>query len=241
MIIPAMVSRWMSLLVWAAVAASVAFWASRLLVRPSAAPAHATTVSTSAALRGDPARLFGRDLPAPAVASAGAPVPVVADTRFKLVGVVAARQPAKGGIALIAVDGKPARAYRVGAAVEGDTVLQAVDPRGAQLGPRGGAVQVALMVAGLPGPATGTLAAAGSGGPAAPAIPGGAPGAPVAMPQLAAPPAGVVMAPGAPGAPGMGLPPGATQTPSGVILPPQAPSDDAEPGPAGGRPVPATR
>jgi general secretion pathway protein C len=225
----------MSLLVWAAVAASLAFWASRLAVKPASAPAHATSVSTSAALRGDPARLFGRDALAPVAAAPGMPVPSLSDARFKLMGVVAARQPAKGGIALIAVDGKPARAYRIGAAVEGDTVLQSVDARGALLGPRGGATQVALLVPALPGPATGTLPAAVSGAPVTPA---GMP--PVAAPPMPAPaPAGVVMAPGAPGP--VGLPGGATQMPSGVILPPQAPSDDPEPGPAGGRPAPATR
>lgn len=239
MIIPPMVSRWMSLLVWAAVAASGAFWASRLLVQPVPAPAHAVTVNTSAAMRGDPTRVFGREAPAVSPQAAAAPVPVAMDGRFKLVGVVAARQSARGSIALIAVDGKPARAFRVGTPVEGDTVLQGVDSKGAQLGPRGGAVLMALALPGLPGPSTGALPPASSGAPSLPAAPGSPPVMPSVSPQPAPMPAppGVVMAPGAPS--GSPLLPG--QLPSGVILPPQAPSEDGEPGPTGGRPVSATR
>ena len=92
------------------------------------------------AARGDLTRLLGVD-PAPVVAAA-APEPA-ADARFKLVGVVSPRSPqaAREGLALIAVDGKPPRAYRVGAVVDGPNVLQAVNARGATLGParRGGA------------------------------------------------------------------------------------------------------
>jgi general secretion pathway protein C len=49
-----------------------------------------------------------------------------------LVGVVAGRS--NKGAALIAVDGKPARAFRVGSKIDEGVVLQAVEPRRARLG-----------------------------------------------------------------------------------------------------------
>lgn len=52
-------------------------------------------------------------------------------SRFSLLGVVAARS--HDGAALIAVDGKPPRPYRVGAAVDDTLVLQSVQPRRAVL------------------------------------------------------------------------------------------------------------
>ena len=51
--------------------------------------------------------------------------------RLSLVGVVANRS--RGGAALISIDGKPARPYRVGARVDDALVLQSVAPRRAVL------------------------------------------------------------------------------------------------------------
>lgn len=139
--------------VWAIVAACAAFWALKVLVQPLPMPATTQTVSNAQALRGDPSRVLG------ATEEEQAVVPVVAAaSRFKLVGVVAPRAPsaAAEGLALIAIDGKPARAYRVGAAVDGDLVLQRVRVRGADLGGRDAdSASVALDVAPLPPPATG--------------------------------------------------------------------------------------
>ena len=53
--------------------------------------------------------------------------------RFTLIGVLSGRSSG-GGAALIAVDGKPAKPFRVGAAVDEGLVLQALGPRQAQLG-----------------------------------------------------------------------------------------------------------
>ena len=53
-------------------------------------------------------------------------------SRFAMVGVVADQRSA--GAALISVDGKPAKPFRVGAAVDEGLVLQALGPRQAQLG-----------------------------------------------------------------------------------------------------------
>ena len=59
------------------------------------------------------------------------PVVSMAASRLTLMGVVATSTQA--GVALISVDGKPARPYRVGAVVEDGLVLQSVGPRRAAL------------------------------------------------------------------------------------------------------------
>ena len=153
---PLMLARWFTFFVWAAVAATALFWGLRLVVKPTPAPAQLQVADGTAALRGDLTRLLGAEAP---MAAADAPPEPTADARFNLVGVVSPRSPqaAREGLALIAVDGKPPRAYRVGAVVDGQTVLQSVQPRGAALGPRDGPTLVALKIA-PPVPATmGTL------------------------------------------------------------------------------------
>lgn len=144
-----MLARWVTFLLWAGVAASAVAWGLKVFVQPPATPPQALVAETGRAARGDLTRLLGADAPAPLAATA--PVPA-ADARFKLVGVVSPRSPqaAREGLALIAVDGKPPRAYRVGAVVDGAHVLQAVNPRGAALGPADGPAVVALK---LPPPA----------------------------------------------------------------------------------------
>lgn len=165
-----MASRGLAFVIWAAVAASTVFWGLRLFVRAPQAPAHTAAVGIDAPARADLSALLGAE-PASAPAAAAAPV---ADNRFRLLGVVAdrgradatagskaARPHAAHGVALIAVDGKPARAFRLGAAVEGDTVLQGVSARGATLGPRGGAPAVMLEIPPLPAAATGQVGGVG--------------------------------------------------------------------------------
>jgi general secretion pathway protein C len=164
-----MVSRIAAFVIWASVAASAVFWAIRLWVKPAAVPAHATLVSGDSGFNGDLTRLFGTDAaPAGPAVALDAPPPQ-ADARFKLIGVVAPRSTAARaeGLALIATDGKPPRAYRVGTAVDGELVLQAVHARGASLGVRGQAAQVALELPLLPPPTTGVPMAGGTA-PAAP-------------------------------------------------------------------------
>jgi hypothetical protein len=98
------------------------------------------------AAQGDLSRLLGADVPpAPPVEVQVA----AADARFQLIGVVSPRAAQAGheGLALIAVDGKPARALRVGAVVDGRNVLQAVGAGSATLGPRDGAAWVVLSLA----------------------------------------------------------------------------------------------
>lgn len=113
---------------WALVAASAVYWGLKLAARPAPGPAAAPAVRTPQAP--DPtavARLLGAS---PAAATAGAPAPSLA-SRFNLVGVVASRS--QQGAALIAVDGKPAKPFRVGAAVDEGLVLQSVEARRAVL------------------------------------------------------------------------------------------------------------
>lgn len=176
-----MLSRIAAFVIWAAVAASIVFWALRLWTQPIAAPAHATVVSTSSGFNGDLSRVFGTDPPSTVPVGAAAPQPQ-ADARYRLIGVVAPRAAAaKGeGLALIATEGKPPKAYRVGAPVDGELVLLAVHSRGASLGPRGHPAQVALELPALPPPNTGTLPGAALTIPA-PRVPTGMP---PRLPQL---------------------------------------------------------
>jgi general secretion pathway protein C len=207
-----MVSRLTAFLVWAAVAASVAFWGLRLLARPTAAPAQTLPVSLEQATRGDMLRLF----PAP-LRSAMAAIEPALVSRFKLVGVIAPRDDAsRDGVALIAVDGKPPRAYHVGSRLDRDLVLQSVNQRGASIGPANGPTAGMLSAPTLPPPNIGSLPSAQSllsNGEvnAAPSglPPGGAPGVPPGMPMGAAPQPPTGQAPSAQPLPG---PPGAPPT-----------------------------
>jgi len=171
-----MVSRIAAFVIWAAVAASIVFWAMRLGAKPIAAPGHASVVSTASGFSGDLSRIFGTDPPPGTLAVAAAPQPQ-ADARFRLIGVVAPRPAAANaeGLALIATDGKPPKAYRVGTPVDGDLVLLAVHSRGASLGLRGQPTQVALELPALPPPSAGTF-------------PGSAPANPVPRSPMALPP-----------------------------------------------------
>ncbi|HET8869844.1 MAG TPA: hypothetical protein VFM48_05325 [Aquabacterium sp.] len=152
-----MASRILALIIWATVAASVAFWGLRWLARPAAVPANASAVSLDNAGRGDPHRL----LVGPAKAS-GPAVDMGQNAmlagRIKLIGVVAPKNPEdKGGVALVSIDGKPPRALHIGDIVDGDNVIRKLTQRNAEIGPASGPTVVSLDLPGLPPPATGTL------------------------------------------------------------------------------------
>jgi general secretion pathway protein C len=150
-----MSTRWWTLGVWAAVAASALYWGLKLFVVPPRLPPHTQVAELGVAARADLSRLLGVDAPKPVVNAEEPP----ADARFQLLGVFSPQAPkaAREGVALIAVDGKPAKAFRVGAVIEGQTVLQGVGARSAKLGPRDGAASVALNIAPQAPAATGTL------------------------------------------------------------------------------------
>ncbi len=118
--------RLTTLAIWALAAASVAYWGLRLS-GPGAGPAVPTVAPTPPVPDAQAlARLLG-------AVRTQAPVVAPASSRFTLVGVLAGRESG-GGAALIAVDGKPPRPYRVGAALDGGLVLQSLGPRQARLG-----------------------------------------------------------------------------------------------------------
>jgi general secretion pathway protein C len=120
--------RLTTLVLWMLVAGSGVYWTLRIASR---APAAMVAAPPRAAFAADPAavaRLLGA-VPAMA-AAAGVPAMSLA-SRFSLVGVVAERS--RHGAALIAVDGKPARPYRVGAAIDQGILLQSVEARRAVL------------------------------------------------------------------------------------------------------------
>jgi general secretion pathway protein C len=156
-----MLARWWTLVVWALVAAGGLFWGLRLLVSAPPLPVNTPVAALGTAARGDLSRLLGPDTPPAAVAAAAEPPP---DARFQLIGLLAPRSPAaaREGLALIAVDGKPAKAFRVGAVIDGPTVLKSVAARSAMLGPRDGAAQMTLSLAPPAPAATGSLATLGA-------------------------------------------------------------------------------
>jgi general secretion pathway protein C len=125
-------ARWPSAaattVLWALAAASIVFWGLRLAT-PSAAVAP-PALNTNGAAVVDPvavAQMLGVvQGPAAVVAAPDAA------SRFQLLGVVADAD--QQGAALIAVDGKPARPFRVGAQVAEGYVLQSLDLRAASIG-----------------------------------------------------------------------------------------------------------
>ena len=219
-----MVSRILALLVWAAVAASLAFWGLRWMARPAAVPPGTSSVALSgAAPRGDVTRLLSPPATAADEPSAPSQQAMLA-SRLQLVGVVAPRRQGDGGIALLVVDGKPARAYRTGHTIEGELVLQSVTQQGVQIGPSGGAAAVNLNLPLLPAAATGMLPSANGmgngmggaqgGGGYSPSRPGQTPSRPGGAGMADTPVEGAEPPPG--GAPGAAITPedGPAQQPS---------------------------
>jgi len=126
--------RLVTLAVWSLAAWSATAWTLHFVGSRSAtasvppAPLAAVPVSEPAQM----ARVFGSGIGKPADNTA-APAPLVIDpsTRFALVGVVANR--ASTGVALLSVEGKPARPYRVGSTIDDTYKLKSVTARSATL------------------------------------------------------------------------------------------------------------
>ncbi len=161
-----MLARFAAFIVWALVAASVVFWGLRLLVRAPSAPPHSVAVIGAAAAQGDLTRLLGA---APVAAAAAAELAPETASRFRLIGVMAPKGKPNAavsgqGVALISVDGKPARAFGIGTRLDRDLVLQSVSLRAASIGPAQGVASVKLELPPLPLPATGKLPTFGRGG-----------------------------------------------------------------------------
>ena len=142
-------SRWLvrlvTMVLWAMAAASVVWWGLRIWGGSALVPTVAQPSVTAPVTAADPAgvaRLLG------AAAAAGPAAAPATPNRFVLLGVVAS--PSKMGSALIAVDGKPGRAFRVGSTVDEGIVLEAVEPRKARLGQLSGAGQPWILEMPLP-------------------------------------------------------------------------------------------
>lgn len=128
--VTALPNRWplrsVTFVLWALAAASVVYWGLKL-----SSGRAVTTSAVSAARAPAPidaaavARLLGSGPAAP-----GGTAPSIA-SRFNLLGVVAGRNP-QSGAALIAIEGKPPKPFRVGSAVDG-LMLQSVRARSAVL------------------------------------------------------------------------------------------------------------
>ena len=158
-----MLSRLSAFVIWALIAATAVFWVLRLAVRTPAPPSHSVAMGDVAVSGGDLSRLLGDPPAAEAAPLAAAPE---AASRFRLLGIMAPRQAranAEGaGVALIAVDGKPPRAYPVGAHLDGDLVLQSVSLRTVSIASTQGSPPVVLEIPRLPPASTGSLPAFGS-------------------------------------------------------------------------------
>jgi len=212
-----MLARLSAFVIWSLVAATAVFWALRLAARPPTLPPYAVAVGNSVAVRGDLSRLFGAPQRATVLAQASPEAP----SRFKLVGVMAPREralqaEAGQGVALIAVDGKPAKPYTVGARLDSDLVLQSVGLRTASIGPAQGERSVLLELPALAAPNTGVL----------PAI-GGAPAPSAALRPPAAP------VPSAVPAATLGVPQPPTMQPAPALAHPVAPQSQGLPTPGG--------
>ena len=124
--------RLATLTLWAAAAASAAYWGLRLSVPlGGVVPA----VAVAALVAPDVAainRLLGGTVAPAASEKPQAPEPA-AKAQLTLLGVLAGQRSSLGA-ALIAVNGQPAKPFRVGAQVADGLVLQALAPRQARLG-----------------------------------------------------------------------------------------------------------
>jgi len=113
---------------WALAAGAAVFWGLRLASPAEPVAAAATMPKASVAADADAvARLLGA-----VSASEAATAAPEAASRFALSGVVA--DPSNQGAALISIDGKPPRPFRVGSRVGDNYVLQSVGVRSATLG-----------------------------------------------------------------------------------------------------------
>ena len=184
-----MLSRWLAFVVWALLGATVVTWLLQMLALPSPVPAHAVPVDAAASFRTELTKLFGAPTPVAAEAA-----PARGDDRLKLIGLVASTSPSAAGssLALIAMDGKPARSYRVGAVIDGERRVLAVRKGAVDIGPEGGPTAFTLTLPNLPAAATGVPPS--SAGAGAPMPQGGVPSAPPPMP-VPPPPADAVPVP----------------------------------------------
>jgi general secretion pathway protein C len=120
------VARALTLCVWAVAAASVAFWVLRW---PQLDPASAATVPVFTPGASPPGQAVARALGHQAEPNTSAPTQT--SSQHQLLGVIASTSGQ--GSALIAVDGQPPKAYRVGQSVQEGWTLVSLTARQARL------------------------------------------------------------------------------------------------------------
>jgi len=152
-----MLSRFFALLIWGAVALSAAFWGLRWFGKPLSVPPGTASATMDNSLKGDVSKLLaGPAKPADSVAAPAQQAALAG--RLQLLGVVAPRgEGSHAGVALLVLDGKPARAYRLGQVVDGELVVQTISQRQVQIGAQGGPAAVSLDLPLMPAAATGSL------------------------------------------------------------------------------------
>ena len=131
-----MANKWFlriaTLLVWALAAGSATLWMLKFIGSRTTAMAIAPLAPPAPSAEApDLAHVLGSARSAAPAAVASAPKPLDPGARFVLVGVVADR--ARLGVALISVEGKAARPYRVGSVVDDGYTLKSVATRSATL------------------------------------------------------------------------------------------------------------
>jgi general secretion pathway protein C len=128
-------NRFATFLVWLLAAGCAVYWALQF-VRGPATPLSAAVAAPNSNVGAVDAQALARGLgggqaPAPSAAQAAAPSPIQA-SRFVLSGVVV-QKSSQQGVALIAVDGKPPRPFRVGSALADGVMLHSVSAGKAML------------------------------------------------------------------------------------------------------------
>jgi general secretion pathway protein C len=187
-------TRIITFLLWALTAASAAFWvlqgASAKVsssgqalgaVAPNSASNSAASLSTATSpqLTAQVAMALGaKNAVTPTAASELSAL----QARFQLMGVLNAG--GKRGVALIALDGKPAKPYRVGTSIEDDWQVLSVAARSVSIGRQGQATTAFELQLPL---ATGSTASVGNAGPAVSHVVPNAQSAQAAPPQVGAP------------------------------------------------------
>jgi general secretion pathway protein C len=194
------VARLASVLLFAGLCAIVAGWALQLLApKAPIAPGGAVAQTQAPVDLRQAGLLFGG---APSVADTAAPPP---PSNIQVAGVLAA---GPNGVALLAIDDKPARPFHVGERISEGLAVGSVSADTVELDRSGVSVK-------LPAPARGSLAVLTSGPQASAGTAGGALSPPIILPAAAVP------------LPPTRAPPG----PTSFAPPPQAPPGAAPPPP----------
>lgn len=131
-------NRFATFVIWLLAAGCVVYWALKFVRGPVAPPASSVAAPPSGGGHSD-AQALARGLGGgQAPASSGTAIVAAATSvfqaaRFVLTGVVVQKASNQRGVALIAVDGKPPRPYRVGAQLAEGVVLHSVSAGKAML------------------------------------------------------------------------------------------------------------